>query len=68
MAKAAENLGLHAEAEQYVALAEEQKNFLLDEYFTPHGHLSVATQAAYVVAVQFDVYRDIEVIARDFVA
>lgn len=67
VSKAAGNLGLFGDASQYAALAAEQKDFLLDEYFTPHGHLSVITQAAFVVAVQFEVYRDIKVLARDFV-
>lgn len=68
VSKAAENLSLSADASQYAELAENQRNFLLDEYFTPHGHLCISTQAAYVVAVQFGIYRDLEVITNDFIS
>lgn len=33
---------------------------ILCKYFTPAGHLSVNTQAGYVVALKFGIYRDKE--------
>lgn len=55
------------EADAYQELADSQKNCLLDEYFSPKGHLTVNTQTGYILAVQFEVYRDYEVLVSDFV-
>lgn len=68
VSEAAKILKRREEADYYSALALEQKHFLLDEYFTPHGHLSVTTQAAYIVAIQFDIYKDREVLTHDFLS
>ncbi len=54
------------EREKYQALYENQREFLLAEYFTPNGHLAVNTQAAYILAIQFDIFRDQAMLARDF--
>lgn len=59
-------LGKEKEQREYSRLAEEIKDCLLYEYFTPAGHLSVNTQAAYIVALKFGIYRDKEVLLKDF--
>ena len=66
VAEISEELGKTEEAEIYIKLAEEIKECLLYEYFTPAGHLSIVTQAAYVVALKFGVYRDKDVLVKDF--
>lgn len=66
VAKAAGELGHLEEEVYYQNLAEEIRACLLREYFTPAGHLSVDTQAAYVVALRFGVYNDKSVLIRDF--
>lgn len=59
-------LGKIEEQKKYLELAGKIKECLLFEYFTPAGHLSVNTQAAYIVALKFGIYRDKEVLLRDF--
>lgn len=66
VAEIAGQLGNTEDAGKYARLAEEIKECLLFEYFTPAGHLSVATQAAYIVALKFGVYRDKEILLSDF--
>lgn len=65
VAEAAEVLGLREDAETYAALADSVRCAILDEYFTPAGHLSVTTQAGYLTALRFGVWRDREVLLRD---
>ena len=55
------------EYDEYLELEENQKQCLLDEYFSPKGHLAVNTQTAYVLAVNFEVYRDYDVLIADLV-
>ena len=55
-----------AEYTEYLELEEHQKQCLLDEYFSPKGHLTVNTQTAYVLAVNFEVYRDYDILVADF--
>ncbi len=55
-AKMAAGLGEEADAAKYEALAAKVRSAILNEYFTPSGRLSCDTQAAYIVALAFDVY------------
>lgn len=64
---ALERLNLE-ESGKYAALRDRQRAFLLDEYFTPHGHLCVNTQSAFLLAMRFELYRDAETLTEDFVA
>ena len=50
----------------YGTLTENIKKAVLDEYFTPNGRLSVDTQAAYIIALKFGLYRDKEVLINQF--
>lgn len=56
----------YEEQKRYEKLAAKIKELLLFEYFTPAGHLSINTQAAYVVALKFGIYRDKDVLLQDF--
>ena len=67
VAEAAKILGF-PESDRYRELWQKQRDYLLDEYFTPHGHLCVTTQSAYIIAMQFDICRDKAVMAKDFAA
>lgn len=51
-------LGYDEDAAKYQALAEEIKEKLLHEYFTPGGRLAQDTQAACIIALHFGIYRD----------
>ena len=65
-ARAAEELGEHADAEKYRALSEDIRAALLDEYVSPGGNLTVDTQTGYVLALRYGVYRDREKLLRGF--
>lgn len=64
--RAAQTLEL-PEYEYYKELEEKQRTCLLDEYFSPKGHLTVNTQTAYILAIYFDLYRDYQVLVSDFI-
>lgn len=57
-AQAAGILGYQEEAKKYGALAEKIHTAILDEYFAPSGRLCIDTQAGYITALKFGVYRD----------
>lgn len=42
------------------------RNAILEEYFSPKGRLVLNTQAAYILSLKFEVYRNRDVIIRDF--
>ena len=65
VAHAAKELGL-AEATIYEELAENIRNAILNEYFTPTGRLSIDTQTGYLLALRFGIYRDKEKIVEGF--
>lgn len=65
VARAAKELDL-AEAGVYEELAENIRNAILNEYFTPTGRLSVDTQTGYLLALRFGIYRDKEKIVEGF--
>jgi alpha-L-rhamnosidase len=54
VAKAAKVLGKTAEAEKYAQLANEIKESILKEYFTPNGRIAIHTQTAMIVALYMD--------------
>lgn len=56
------------ERDCYGKKADKLFDLLLEHFFTPVGHLSISTQAAYIVAMKFKVYRNKEVLVRDFVS
>lgn len=59
-------LGHEEDTAKYDALAGEIRQAVLDTYFTPAGRLSVDTQAAYVTALQFGLWRDKAVLVDQF--
>ena len=60
-------LGHTADADRFQALALKIKKAILNEYFTPTGRLSCDTQAAYIVALAFDIYVDRDKLVEQFV-
>ena len=62
----ARNLALDEDAAKYDSLAGSIRQAVLDTYFTPTGRLSVDTQAAYVTALRFGLWRDKEVLIGQF--
>ncbi|PTQ85422.1 alpha-L-rhamnosidase [Trichococcus patagoniensis] len=66
LAEAAELLGKEADARKYRELADQVRAVILHEYFTPAGRLSVDTQAAYIVALKFGIYRDKAMLLQQF--
>ncbi len=56
-ARAAEILGYAEEAADFARLAEEVRAAMLEEYFAPGGRLCVDTQTAYLVCLNFGIYR-----------
>ncbi|WP_029320269.1 alpha-L-rhamnosidase [Butyrivibrio sp. AE3004] len=66
-AKMAERLGYKDDREKYEALAKKVKGAILDEYFSKNGRLACDTQAAYIVALAFDIYVDKDKLTEQFV-
>ena len=62
----ARRTGRDGDAKCYAALADSIRAAILDTYFTPAGRLSVDTQAAYVTALRFGLWRDKEVLLEQF--
>ncbi|MCR5468888.1 MAG: glycoside hydrolase family 78 protein [Lachnospiraceae bacterium] len=62
----ASRLGLEDDAKKYQKLAEKIKKAILDEYFSVTGRLACDTQAAYVVALAFDIFVDREKLIEQF--
>lgn len=62
----AAHLGLDEDAARYGALADRVRQAVLDTYFTPAGCLSVDTQAAYVTALHFGLWRDKDILLEQF--
>ena len=65
-AKAAAALGEKEDAARYENLAEQSRREILNEYFTPNGRFALDTQAAYVVALKFGLWRDRERLVSQF--
>lgn len=59
-------LGKKDEQAYYEKLAEKIKKAVLDEFFTVNGRLSCDTQAAYIIALAFDIYVDKEKLIKQF--
>ncbi len=66
LSETAERLGKTEDAKTYSALAKKIKQAFLDKYVTPYGRLSMDTQAGYIVALKFGLYRDREVMIAQF--
>jgi alpha-L-rhamnosidase len=64
--KMAERLGHTEDVKAYQELADKIKEAIFTEYFTPSGRLAVDTQAAYIIALKFGVYKDKERILEGF--
>lgn len=65
-AELASKLGLEDDAAKYTALAGNIRNAVLENYFTPSGRLAVDTQAAYITALKFGIWRDKQVLIDQF--
>ena len=65
-ANLAEELGLAADASTYHTLADHIRQAVIDTYFTPTGRLSVDTQAAYITALRFGLWRNKDVLIEQF--
>lgn len=65
-ALAAKELGKKEDEQRYSALADSIREVILREYFTLSGHLWRDTQTAYVLALSYGLYRDREVLVKDF--
>lgn len=57
-ALAATEIGRNQDAQELAQRAQTIRSALLDEFFAPSGRLCVDTQTAYVLALQFEVYRN----------
>lgn len=64
----AERLQKTEDALYYGQLEEQIKQTVLDEFYTPTGRLAIDTQAAYVIALKFNLYRDREKVIEQFKA
>ena len=62
LARAARLLGEAADAERYGKLTGEIREAILYEYFAPSGRLCLDTQTAYLLCLNFGVYRDKQII------
>lgn len=58
VAEAAEILGYKLEAEYYHEKADKIRKAILDEFFAVNGRLAIDTQTAYLMCLNFGVYRD----------
>lgn len=56
----AKRLGYHEDAARYRQLADKIRGAFLEEYFAPGGRLALDTQASYLVALRFGLYRSRE--------
>ena len=66
VAELAKALGLEEDAEHYAELADNIREAVMDTYFTPAGRLSVDTQAGYITALKFGLWRDKQVLVDQF--
>ena len=62
LGRAAGILGLEDEARRYEQLAGEIRSAILDEYFAPSGRLCIDTQTAYLLSLNFGVFRNRQII------
>lgn len=65
-AQAAQVLEMPEKARFYSELAQQIRQAILKEYFTPSGRLAVDTQTAYTICIAFDIYRDREKLLEGF--
>ncbi len=65
-AELARELGQSEDEVKYNTLADNIRTAVLDTYFTPAGRLSVDTQAAYITALKFGLWRDKDVLIGQF--
>lgn len=59
-------LGKEKESEHYHQLSEKIREAILREYYTPSGRLAIDTQTAYLIALKFHIYKDKEVLLKQF--
>lgn len=64
----AERLNKAEDAVHYREMEEKIKDAVLNEFFTPSGRMAIDTQAAYVIALKFGLYRDRSRIVEQFKA
>ena len=63
---AAKKLGYKEDAKVYSQLYKKIKKAILKEYYTKGGRLCIDTQAAYITALNFGIYKDYDVIKKAF--
>lgn len=61
-------LGKTEDAQHYLDLAEQIRQAVLREFFTPSGRLAIDTQAGCIIALKFNICPDREKMIRQFVA
>ena len=59
-------LGKTEDAAKYAELSANIRAAVMDTFFTPAGRLSVDTQAAYITALKFGLWRDKDVLIQQF--
>ena len=64
LARAAQLLGRASDAERYEKLTDEIYAAILHEYFAPSGRLCLDTQTAYLLCLNFGVYRNKQIIVE----
>ena len=64
LARAAQLLGKCTDTERYEKLTEEIRAAILYEYFAPSGRLCLDTQTAYLLCLNFGVYRNKQIIVE----
>lgn len=57
-AQSARILDKEQDTDKYLRLADEIRQAILDEYFSPNGRLTIDTQTGYVLSLYFNVYID----------
>lgn len=66
VSKVAELLEKKEESKKYKKLAENIREAVLTEYFTPSGRLAIDTQSAYVIALKYGLFIDKEKVIKQF--
>lgn len=64
--KMAKRLGYEKDTAKYLELENNISQAVLHEFFTPGGRLAIDTQAAYVIALKFQLYRNREILIDQF--
>ncbi len=66
VARAAKIIGNEKDAIYYETLAKNIKAAIFNHFFTPNGKLAIDTQTGYLIALRFGIYKDRDVLIKDF--